>query len=95
VNSEPSARPRRYLAVWFPWLPSDRLRRQERRDDTPPEDAPPVVLAEKIKGALRLAAVDPAAARAGLTSGLALADARARTAEQPAHGLLRPGSDRA
>jgi protein ImuB len=79
VNSEPSARPRRYLAVWFPWLPSDRLRRQERRDDTPPEDAPPVVLAEKIKGALRLAAVDPAAARAGLTPGLALADARART----------------
>jgi protein ImuB len=79
VNSEPSARPRRYLAVWLPWLPSDRLRRQERRDDTPPEDAPPVVLAEKIKGALRLAAVDPAAARAGLTPGLALADARART----------------
>jgi len=79
VNSEPSARPRRYLAVWFPWLPSDRLRRQEQRDDTPPEDAPPVVLAEKIKGALRLAAVDPAAAQAGLAPGLALADARART----------------
>jgi len=79
VNSEPSARPRRYLAVWFPWLPSDRLRRQEQRDDTPPEDAPPVVLAEKIKGALRLAAVDPAAARVGLIPGLALADARART----------------
>ena len=79
MNSEPSARPRRYLAVWFPWLPSDRLRRQEQRDDTPPEDAPPVVLAEKIQGALRLAAVDPAAARAGLTPGLALADARART----------------
>ncbi len=79
MNSEPSARPRRYLAVWFPWLPSDRLRRQEQRDDAPPEDAPPVVLAEKIKGALRLAAVDPAAARAGLAPGLALADARART----------------
>ncbi len=79
MNSEPSARPRRYLAVWFPWLPSDRLRRQEQRDDTPPEDAPPVVLAEKIKGALRLAAVDPAAAQAGLAPGLALADARART----------------
>nr|WP_312052198.1 DNA polymerase Y family protein [Brevundimonas diminuta] len=76
MNSEPSARPRRYLAVWFPWLPSDRLRRQE--PDTPP-DAPPVILAEKVKGALRLAAADPAAARAGLTPGLALADARART----------------
>ena len=57
MNSEPSARPRRYLAVWFPWLPSDRLRRLEQRDDAPPEDARPVVLAEKIKGALRLAAV--------------------------------------
>ncbi|WP_233191902.1 MULTISPECIES: DNA polymerase Y family protein [unclassified Brevundimonas] len=77
MNSEPSARPRRYLAVWFPWLPSDRLRRQER--DAPPDGAPPVVLVEKVKGALRLAAVDPTAAQAGLTSGLTLADARART----------------
>ncbi|HEY1073673.1 DNA polymerase Y family protein [Brevundimonas sp.] len=76
MNSEPSAHRRRYLAVWFPWLPSDRLRRQEH--DAPP-DAPPVVLVEKVKGALRLAAVDPAAARAGLTPGLTLADARART----------------
>lgn len=37
-----------------------------------------MVLVEKIGGALRLAAVDPAAARTGLTSGLTLADARAR-----------------
>ena len=90
MNSEPSARPRRYLAVWFPWLPSDRLRRQE---DAPPE-APPVVLVEKVKGALRLAAVDPAAARAGLTPGLTLADARART---PALRSLahRPDADAA
>jgi protein ImuB len=79
VSSEPSARTRRYLAVWFPWLPSDRLRRQARERDAPPEDGPPVVLAEKIKGALRLAAVDPAAAQAGLTPGLTLADAQART----------------
>ncbi|MNK09567.1 DNA polymerase IV [compost metagenome] len=73
-----SARPRRYLAVWFPWLPSDRLRRQKPEKDGSPEDAP-VVLVEKVKGALRLAALDPAAARAGLTPGLALADAQART----------------
>ena len=79
MSSEPSARPRRYLAVWFPWLPSDRLRRQAREGDAPPEDGPPVVLAEKIKGALRLAAVDPAATLAGLTPGLTLADAQART----------------
>ena len=79
MSSASSVHPRRYLAVWFPWLPSDRLQRQEQRDDAPPEDAPPVVLAEKIKGALRLAAVDPAAARAGLAPGLPLADAQART----------------
>ncbi|MGH7026184.1 Y-family DNA polymerase [Brevundimonas sp.] len=80
MSSEDSAHRRRYLAVWFPWLPSDRLRRRERRQeqDAPP-DAPPVVLVEKVKGALRLAAVDPAAARAGLSPGLTLADAQART----------------
>lgn len=36
-------------------------------------------MVEKIGGALRLAAVDPAAARSGLMPGLTLADARART----------------
>lgn len=77
MNRDHSAPPRRYLAIWFPWLPSDRLRRQE--SDAPPDGAPPVVLVEKVKGALRLAAVDPTAAQAGLTSGLTLADARART----------------
>ena len=79
MNSDHSAHRRRDLAVWFPGLPSDRLRRQGQKDDAPPEDAPPVVLVEKIKGALRLAAIDLAAAQAGLTPGLALADARART----------------
>ncbi|WP_313005107.1 DNA polymerase Y family protein [Brevundimonas sp.] len=73
-----SANRRRYLALWFPWLPSDRLKRGASAGDASP-DAAPVVLVEKIGGALRLAAVDPAAARAGLTSGLTLADARART----------------
>ena len=38
-----------------------------------------MVLVEKIGGALRLAAVDPAASAAGLVPGLTLADARART----------------
>ncbi|AYG96397.1 DNA polymerase Y family protein [Brevundimonas naejangsanensis] len=36
-------------------------------------------MVEKIKGALRLAAIDPGAARAGLSPGMTLADARART----------------
>jgi len=72
--------PRRYLAVWFPWLPSDRLAREiQTSPDASPEPALPVVLVEKVGGALRLAAVDPVAAQAGLTSGMTLADARART----------------
>ncbi len=66
---------RRYLAVWFPWLPTDRLRRQES-GVTP--DATPLIMTEKVKGGLRLSAVDPEAARQGLSPGLTLADARAR-----------------
>lgn len=69
---------RRYLALWFPWLPSDRLKHGASADDAS-VDVAPVALVEKIGGALRLAAVDPAAARAGLTPGLTLADAQART----------------
>lgn len=66
---EVSRSPRRYLAVWFPWLASDR-----RRHDA--DGA--FVLVEKSKNALRLSAVSPEAGRLGLTPGLALADARAR-----------------
>lgn len=78
MTPDPSESRRRYLALWFPWLPSDRLRRGTSAADASPDPAP-VVLVEKIGGALRLAAVDPAAALAGLTPGLTLADARART----------------
>lgn len=68
-------------------MPSDRLRRQERADSGSPDHVgaddgpPPVVIVEKVKGALRLAAVDPKAARAGLSPGLTLADAQARIPE--------------
>lgn len=86
MTPDRSANRRRYLALWFPWLPSDRLRRGAIAGDASPEIGPetgpdpaPVVLVEKVGGALRLAAVDPAAARAGLTPGLTLADAKART----------------
>lgn len=72
---------RRYLALWFPFLPTDRLRREEpdRCAGTPgtPPDAP-LVLAGKRRGALTLRAVDARALAVGLTPGLALADARAR-----------------
>lgn len=64
-----SEKPRRYLAVWFPWLASDRRR---------PEGAGAFVIVEKNKGALRLSAVSPQARAIGLTPGLTLADARAR-----------------
>lgn len=54
----------------------------------------PVVLVEKVKGALRLAAVDRAAARCGLVPDMTLADARARV---PALRtvLHRPEADQA
>ncbi len=57
--------------MWLPHLSTDRLR---------PADAPhePLVLVEKIAGAMRIVAVDRAAAALGLAPGLSLADARAR-----------------
>ncbi|MFN4088559.1 MAG: Y-family DNA polymerase [Alphaproteobacteria bacterium] len=66
---------RRYLALWFPYLPTERLRRMP--DCAAPADAP-LVLTEKQRGALRLSAVDARAAALGLAPGLTLADARAR-----------------
>lgn len=54
------------------------MKRRASATGASPEDAPPLVLVEKVKGALRLAAVDRAAAAAGLSPGLTLADARAR-----------------
>ena len=67
---------RRCLALWFPYLACERVQRSYRqRALTPPE---PLVLTHKVKGALRLVAVDAAAVQLGLHAGLALADARAR-----------------
>ena len=65
---------RRYLALWFPWLPAERLARAGRTGS--PER--PLVIAEPVKGALRLAATDRHAEALGLLPGLPLADARAR-----------------
>ena len=60
-----------------------------------PEDADaPLVMAEKVKGALRLSAVDPEAARQGLSPGLTLADARARLPELRVF-TARPEADEA
>lgn len=82
----PGARPRRYLALWFPWLPGERARREAASPDltSPDRAAPdlaesvPLVLVARQGNALRLAAVDQAARRQGLNPGMTLADARAR-----------------
>ena len=73
----PSAN-RRCLALWFPYLPADRLRRNYA---SAPDAATPLAFVEKVKSALRLAAVDQAAATLGLAVGMTLADARARVPE--------------
>ncbi|MGH6770530.1 MAG: Y-family DNA polymerase, partial [Xanthobacteraceae bacterium] len=65
---------RRYLSVWLRRLTTDRLIRS--RLHTPAEEAP-LVVAEPVKGALRLSAINDAATRLGLTPGMPLADARA------------------
>lgn len=85
----PSATSPRYLALWFPFLPADRLERLRQRRggarsprSAAPADDPlaraPLVFVEKAENALRLAAVDRLARRRGLAPGLTLADARAR-----------------
>ena len=65
---------RRYLALWFPFLPADRLK--ARASDARPDA--PFAFVEKQRGAMRLVAVDESAAALGITPGLMLADARAR-----------------
>jgi len=65
---------RRYLALWCPYLASERLR---RRGFAGPAERP-LVLIEKDRGALRLTDCDTLAVGLGLTRGLTLADARAR-----------------
>lgn len=61
-----------YLALLFPFLPSNRC----SRSAAPPE--PPFALVERCGNSQRLAAVCPEALALGLAPGLALADARAR-----------------
>jgi protein ImuB len=65
---------RRYLAVFLPLLSSERIKRLK------PPDAP-FALVEKLRGSMRLAAIDCAARALGLSPGLTLADAHARVPE--------------
>lgn len=66
--------PRRYLALWLPFLPADRLRRRSHA-----QDERPLVLVEKQRGSLRIAALDQTALQQGLRPGMTLAQARALT----------------
>ncbi len=68
---------RRYLALWFPFLPSDRLRRERALACEEPDERP-LVFTQKIGGALKLFHCDRKATSLGLAPGLTLADARAR-----------------
>ena len=67
---------RRYLAIFFPFLPAERWLRTAPQ----PPDAP-LVFAEKQRGAMRLASVDARAEAVGLRVGMPLADARAQIGE--------------
>jgi protein ImuB len=62
---------RRYLAVWLRRLATDRIARRS----SAPDDA--LIIAGPVKGALRLTAVNDAAAAMRLKAGMPLADARA------------------
>lgn len=67
---------RRYLALFLPFLPTERLR--PFRPGDAPDEQPPFTLVERRNNAQRLYALNPAAWRQGLEPGLTLADARAR-----------------
>jgi protein ImuB len=62
---------RRFLSVWMRRLPTDRIAKHAAPDEA-------LVIAAPVKSALRLSAVNDAAAALGLAVGMPLADARAR-----------------
>nr|WP_133495751.1 DNA polymerase Y family protein [Stakelama pacifica] len=71
VTNKASAR--RYLAAYLPLLSAERI---VRAGVAPPDT--PFALVEKVRGAMRIAALSHAALDLGLSPGMALADARAR-----------------
>jgi protein ImuB len=66
---------KRYLSLWFPYWPLERLRRSLRAG--PPADHPFALIEAGLHG-LVLAAVNTAAAAQGLQAGLKFTDAKAR-----------------
>jgi protein ImuB len=85
---------RRYLAAWFPFLPTDRLRLERSSNISVARDEPPLVVVTNIKGALRIVSADQDASRLGLKPGMALADARARVPQLAVVEADAPADDR-
>ncbi|HEY0034019.1 MAG TPA: DNA polymerase Y family protein [Devosia sp.] len=75
---------RRFLALFLPNWPTDFLKRHD------PALGGPLALYEKIKGGLRLVAVDREASQAGLRTGQNLAVARAMLPQLTAREIDRP-----
>src|SRR5439155_1728847 len=65
----------RFLALWFPHLPTDRLKRENPQRA---ESGQFLIVVDKVANALRLTALDERAAKAGLFKTMALTDARAQ-----------------
>ncbi|MEQ1752942.1 MAG: DNA polymerase Y family protein [Micropepsaceae bacterium] len=72
VNSNP----RRYLAIWFSHLTTDRIERGLSLPSAGNASEPRIVVAE-IKSALRLCAMNPSASQLGIKVSTVLADVRA------------------
>jgi len=68
---------RRFLSLWLPRLPIDRIKRQLARVNAAPANLDPGIVVAKQNNALQIYALDDAAAQLGLEIGLPLANARA------------------
>ena len=76
---------RRFLALYLPFWATDYLKRAD-----PTLKPAPLALYERIKGGLRLAALDPGLSREGLRVGQNLADARAIKPDMVVREIERP-----
>lgn len=75
-----SANRQRFLALWFPHLPAERLmRRRFGRSwhSQRPTNQPPLIFSQRESNTLRVAALDARAVELGLRPGLGVAEARA------------------
>jgi protein ImuB len=81
----PSAPQRRFLVLYLPYWATDYLKRAD-----PKLKDKPLALYERIKGGMRLAALDPQLSREGLRIGQNLADARAIRPDMVVQEIDRP-----